>query len=83
MAILNKNRLVLSVVSKTGKENATAKQGPLQSLNIDIDAIGMPGIGADGIRDYGSDYSIKIEQEENSTADMLDSMRRRYYIGYK
>lgn len=60
MSILNQDRLIISVISKASKEDAAAEQGPLQGLDIDVDPIRMPGIGANDVRDDRSKYSIKV-----------------------
>lgn len=59
---------VVAVVPDVLKEDAAAEQGDLESLDVDVGAIGAPCVGSDGVGDQRRKESIKVEEEEDGPA---------------
>lgn len=69
--MLDQQSLVGAVVAQAGEEDAAAQEGYLQSSNIDVDTVAVPGVGPDDVGDDGGEQTIEVEEEEDGqqTAD--------------
>ena len=71
VSILNYDRLILSMIMYTFKEQTSSQERELKSLDINVDSIVVPSVRTDGKGDDTRDETVEVEEEEqcSSTSD--------------
>lgn len=66
VAIVDKDGLVVTMVSDGLEEEAASQKRELERSDIDVGAVFVPGPGADCVRDDGGNSTVEVEEEEES-----------------
>ena len=61
---MNKQRLIVAVVSYSFEEDSSTEKGYLEGLYVDVNAVFMPGPCSKTERYNSRKESIEVEQEE-------------------
>ena len=56
------------MISKIFEEYTATEKGELQSLNVDVGAVAVPGVGTDAVRNECTKQAIEVEEEENCSS---------------
>jgi hypothetical protein len=68
MATLDVECLVLPIISQSGEEDSASKNGYLQGLEGNIDAVFVPCPGPNELSHGPCEYSVKVQQVDDAEA---------------
>lgn len=62
------------MVSEAGEEDAATEQGDLQGLDVEVYAIGVPGVGSEGQGNERGECPVEVGEEEDGEDERADAV---------